>query len=129
MKTKHTLPNNYTTGPDGSVVSFVPWRGFSIRTLKPVLHQGYLSVRVVTETGKRVRRMVHQVVCHQWHGPRPSAQHEVCHINGDKLDNRPENLRWGTRKDNAADRERHGRTSRGAKHSMAIKQGLEASHG
>ncbi|MGA0525000.1 hypothetical protein ACO2WH_24370, partial [Escherichia coli] len=32
------------------------------------------------------------------------------------------NLEWGTRKENADDRERHGRTSRGEAHSAAIRR-------
>lgn len=110
MTTKHTLPRNYAVGPEGEVWSFAKWRGRSMREMKQVLHDGYLSVRVVTDSGRRVRRMVHQVVCYYYHGPRPSPQHEIRHLNGNRLDNRPENLRWGTRKDNADDRERHGRT-------------------
>lgn len=36
------------------------------------------------------------------------ANTEVAHWDGDRLNNRPGNLRWATRKENAADRERHG---------------------
>lgn len=43
---------------------------------------------------------VHQVVCEAFHGPRPSANSVVIHIDEDGLNNRPENLRWGTQKEN-----------------------------
>lgn len=33
---------------------------------------------------------------------------DCCHINGDRQDNRPENLRWGTRQENVDDMLRHG---------------------
>lgn len=45
-------------------------------------------------------------------GPRP-AGHECCHNNGDYHDNYVENLRWGTSKENAQDRIRHGHTATG----------------
>lgn len=44
---------------------------------------------------------VHQAVCEAFHGPRPTPAHEVNHINGERLDNRPENLEWVTRKENS----------------------------
>jgi hypothetical protein len=71
---------------------------------------GYLTVQVTEKRRSTVLR-IHQEVCRAFHGPRPSRAHEVRHINGNKLDNRARNLRWGTRKQNAADRERHGRTA------------------
>ena len=43
---------------------------------------------------------VHRAVCERFHGTAPSAQHVVLHLNEDGLDNRPTNLRWGTRKEN-----------------------------
>jgi hypothetical protein len=42
---------------------------------------------------------VHQLVCEAWHGPRPDGM-EVLHQDEDGLNNRPSNLRWGTRKEN-----------------------------
>lgn len=48
-------------------------------------------------------------------GPRPDGL--IClHENGDQLDDRAANLYWGTYVENAADRERHGRTVRGERH-------------
>lgn len=118
---KHTLPENYAVDCNGSVISFSGWRGTAIHELKPALHRGYLCVRVVTSSGKRVRRMVHQLVMHYYGADRPSALHEIRHLDGNPLNNHIRNLAWGTKKDNAADRDTHGRTSRGAAHSAAIK--------
>lgn len=39
---------------------------------------------------------LHILVCTAFHGPRPSPKHQVDHINRDRWDNRPENLRWVT---------------------------------
>lgn len=58
--------------------------------------------------GCRKHTKIHQLVCGVFHGPPPSPRHEVCHIDGDKLNNAAGNLRWGTRSENAADSIRHG---------------------
>lgn len=121
---KHTP--GYRVTSDGRVFSTkTNWRGYGEREMCLTPDKdGYPSVRL-TINGKRVRFAVHRLVAVQYIGPRPTGC-EVCHINGDKTDNRVENLRYGTAKDNAADRELHGRTSRGHAHSAAIRRGLEA---
>lgn len=43
----------------------------------------------------------------------PEPGQECRHLNGNRLDNRLENLRWGTVKENAQDRQRHGTQARG----------------
>lgn len=68
---------------------------------------GYITVRL-NRDGKQRHHKLHRIVCEAWRGPQPTAGHEVCHGNGVKADNRAENLRWGTRKENAADSLRHG---------------------
>lgn len=45
-------------------------------------------------------RKVHQLVCEAFHGPRPFPEAVVIHLNEDAHDNRPENLKWGTQKEN-----------------------------
>jgi hypothetical protein len=57
---------------------------------------------------------------------RPSPEHEVRHLDGNKDNPHADNLAWGTRKENADDRERHGRTSRGSAHSAAIRASTQA---
>jgi hypothetical protein len=43
---------------------------------------------------------VHRAVCEAFHGSSPSPSHVVLHLDENGLNNRPENLRWGTRKEN-----------------------------
>ena len=44
---------------------------------------------------------VHQVVCTAFHGPEPKPHMVVDHIDTNRCNNRPENLRWLTRLENA----------------------------
>lgn len=120
----------YRVTADGRVFSFASnWRGYGEREMSQLPHKdGYLSVRLVIN-GKRKRFLVHRLVAHAFLPPCPSPLHEVRHLDGDKLNNAASNLAWGTRKENAYDREMHGRTSRGLRHSIAIKAGLEMAHG
>ena len=61
---------------------------------------------------------VNVLVCLAFHGPRPD-DHDAAHWNGDRTDNRPENLRWATRSDNLADRGRHGTINHGERNGQA----------
>ena len=55
----------------------------------------------------------HSMTCAAFHGPMPTPKHEVRHLDGSKDNNNPENLRWGTRKENVADKKTHGTSSMG----------------
>ena len=121
---KHTT--RYEVCRDGRILSFTTWRGNDTHELAHTLNEdGYPTVRVYVN-GKRCRRTVHSLVANAFHGPQPEPGYEVRHLDGNKLNPHADNLAWGTRKHNADDRERHGRTSRGERHSIAIKAGLEA---
>lgn len=52
-------------------------------------------------------RLVHQVVAEAFHGPRPAGM-ETRHRDGDVLNNRSDNLVYGTHGDNMDDAVRHG---------------------
>ena len=43
---------------------------------------------------------IHRLVCEAFHGPAPEQKSVVIHIDEDATNNRPENLRWGTQKEN-----------------------------
>ncbi|MEP4039263.1 HNH endonuclease signature motif containing protein [Pseudophaeobacter sp.] len=44
---------------------------------------------------------IHRIVCTAFNGPSPTDQHVVDHIDTNRANNRPENLRWLTRLENA----------------------------
>ena len=68
--------------------------------------------------GGRECPSVHKLVMEAFIGDRPEGM-QVCHIDGNKLNNRLKNLRYGTAKDNAQDRDLHGNTCRGVKNGNA----------
>lgn len=82
---------------------------------------GYLSVQVSDSTGASKRIEVHRLVAAAFYGPCPTGM-ECRHLNGDPLDNRSENLRWGSRAQNTLDSVRHGTNN------MARKQSCPAGH-
>lgn len=69
--------------------------------LKPGKVNGYPSV-VLHKDGQRYDFFVHRLVLETFVGPCPVGM-ESCHNNGDKNDNRVENLRWDTSAANKAD--------------------------
>ncbi len=81
-------------------------RSFSGRILKGSTFK-YSQV-CFTFPGRKVeRRYVHHLVCDAFLGPRPK-DFEVCHNDGNRLNNCLENLRYDTRSANAMDRHKHG---------------------
>ena len=43
---------------------------------------------------------IHRLVCEAFHGPAPTDKHLVIHLDEDATNNRPNNLKWGTQKEN-----------------------------
>ena len=76
---------------------------------------GYLFVGVRFLDQKHSKN-VHRLVCLAFHGAKPAGAECVRHLDGDRSNNRPENLRWGTNKENAADTILHGRQVAGFEH-------------
>lgn len=62
----------------------------------------YLSVKLY-DNGTAKRRYVHRLVAEE-HVPNPHNKPMVNHIDGDKLNNKAENLEWVTHKENCLHR-------------------------
>ena len=93
------------------------WRPGRVLKLLPNSNE-YLCVNFICAAGHRKRRYVHQLVMEAFVGPCPEGM-EVCHKDGKRTHNQRRNLRYGTRKSNNADRDRHGTTARGSSHGCA----------
>lgn len=95
----------------------INWNGAVIsrkgRILRLAPHSaGYVGVALCIN-GRPKSFTVHRLVCIAFNGPPPTPQHQVAHSDGDKKNNRADNLRWALQSDNEADKIDHGRTSRG----------------
>lgn len=67
------------------------------------------------DSGVRVTKNVHLIVAETFLGSRPSDDHQACHNDGDRDNNRLSNIEWKTRLENAADQIKHGTQVRGSK--------------
>jgi hypothetical protein len=88
--------------------------GSSWRKLKTsVFPDGYLGTALRKHPGSRpTSLLVHTLVLTSFRGPRPPGL--VCrHLDGNPINNRLDNLAWGTWEENEADKLRHGTRARG----------------
>lgn len=124
-KPKHTPIDleHYTVYPDGTVVSHKGWRGNVSKAIRPYLHNGYMVLNL-TIHGQRKRWYVHKLIAELFLPKRPGPEYQLRHLNGNVKNNSVDNLSWGTAKENAEDRSRHGKTSKGPKHTKRIKEGI-----
>lgn len=92
---------------------------YAQRVLRPhkVDKYGHLNVHIGID-GVKHGIGVHRLVLFAFVGL-PMPGQEACHNDGDASNNRPENLRWDTHKNNNGDRHKHGRYVTGERHPMA----------
>lgn len=80
-----------------------------------VAGNGYRVVRLAVAPGRHVSAFVHHLIAEAFLGPRPTWHEEIRHLDGNKLNCAAANLSWGTRRENRADADRHGRSVRGSR--------------
>lgn len=90
----------YEVSSLGNVRSWTRSKRGRLLKASPNVSTGYLKVDVPRT------RPVHQLVAEAFHGPRPEGA-QVCHNDGNKLNNAASNLRWDTPAANAQDRVEH----------------------
>ena len=78
---------------------------------------GYLKIGLGSGNQKR-QHYVHKLVLEAFVGPRPDGM-QCRHLDGNKLNNSLQNLRWGTSSENSSDARCHGTLSRGSRQSQA----------
>ena len=97
------LPPRYAPMAKGGYRSYLPETRYGqiSRAQKTASHE-FMIVMVKAGDGVRTQRprKVHQLVCEAFHGPRPFPDAVVIHIDEDGKNNRPDNLKWGTQKEN-----------------------------
>lgn len=94
------------------------WRFAKGRRREPWIMQGYVNrhgYREIHIRGCAHRQLerVHTMVLETFRGPCPPGMEGLHGPDPDTLNNELSNLRWGTKKENAADRDKCGRTARG----------------
>jgi len=108
----------YRVGSDGTIWSKRLSGGRIAREWRQMTggfdRNGYRKV-TLCNSGSQVCWRVSRIVIVAFHGPAPAGM-ECCHRNGDKTDDRAENLRWGTHCDNIRDKLIHGTHQIGNSH-------------
>lgn len=89
------------------------------RILRPDIVKGYRRYTLVID-GQSFHYQANRLVCAAFNGLPPSPKHHAAHEDGKRTNDMAGNIYWATPKQNAADRERHGRTARGSRHGLHI---------
>lgn len=107
----------YTATSNGDII------GKRHTVLKPCAndHGRLCVVFIFGEWGscRRTTKTLHRMICLAFHGPPPTPAHHARHLDGDYLNNKSDNLAWGTAKDNYQDRLVYGNEPVGARNSNA----------
>ena len=113
---------DYVAGTDGSIWSCRTLRGKRDESqwhqLVPVPRGNYLAVLLYSAPNQRKLVNIHIAILRAFIGPPPPG-FECRHLNGNNYDCRLENIAWGTKLENHADKQRHGTTARGERHGQS----------
>ncbi len=113
---------NYYAGSDGEIYSNnFKWKkpGDPLRKLRSGSQvNGYRVVCLPCGASFRSQR-VHSLVCSAFHGPRPNGL-ECSHLDDDKKNNKPSNLKWESSSENKLRKYKNGISDRGVNNSRAI---------
>lgn len=110
MQEKRPIPNydGYFADIYGNIWSnkFNKWRKLKASLAGSKKH--YLDVCLINNEGKQKFINVHSLIAKAFLGEKANPKWQICHKDGNKLNNMPGNLRYGTAKSNYKDRIKHG---------------------
>ena len=86
--------------PGGGVREYRPRPTFGVEEKCATARAGSPKRRIIHVNRLKKNFKVHRLVCEAFHGPPPFPEAVVMHLDEDPSNNRPSNLRWGTRKEN-----------------------------
>lgn len=118
----HPTYHGYQVSDDGRVRSIDRavrnrWGGEHVvrgRELATFVRKGGYLGGNLSHHGQRINFEVHVMAAEAWHGLRPATM-QVRHLDGDKMNNAPVNLAWGTFSANMLDKVVHGSHHEAAK--------------
>ena len=98
---REILPDfpGYWATTDGRIISTLVPTSLYVMNTRPDA-SGYVKVTMRTSAGRRVTRETHRLICEAFHGLPPSDKMKAMHLDGDKSNNAPANLEWGTHSEN-----------------------------
>lgn len=112
----------YVAGSDGHIYCYSTARNnrqkpYPFQVSESIGSNGYPFIGFILDRKKTMP--VHILICTAFHGDKPSPSMSTRHLDGIKLNNKPDNLCWGTYAENEADKRRHGRTALGGRQGIA----------
>lgn len=91
------LPQRTGVMPNGSIRVYKTQPRYGCKT-KASKNARHMYFGVYSKVYGNIK--VHRAVCEAFHGPAPFEKAVVIHLDEDATNNRPENLKWGTQKEN-----------------------------
>jgi len=125
LKQIPVAPNDdYMAGSDGQIYSRFRYKGqgktlyrdwFPLKSWPD--KNGWYRHVTISHNNIRITKSVHTLVCMAFHGMKPFLAAQVRHLNGDDQNSKPDNLAWGTRVENWADRRTNRQRNEGEQNS------------
>lgn len=88
-------------------------------------NQGYWTANLDDDQGKRRKVKTHRLITMAFHGPPPEKSSVAAHLDGNRRNNRADNLAWATQRENMFHRIAHGTARRWIMQSEATMTNLE----